>query len=620
MAIVKSFNGARISRPGAYSTFKVDNSSGAQLGSNDTLFIVGESSKGAPGSSDGIQIFAAEEMSALVAKYGSGPLVDCAIASISPSPDSSIGGAGRIMIYKTNASTQASAEIDSGINPLFNVTDSSWGTSGNQLSVIIANGDSGSQKTISIAQLGGTTENLGENTATPILSIQYTGNGTAASMTISGVSQAVLALTTSLTGQTDSSVNLSIMLANYTIKQLVDYINAQPGYTASLLSVPNSARKSNQLDPIASTSILTSKQLFRLQGELLDILNSSARVQATLASTPVTGIPSNSSGIPLSGGAQGASTNSDFSNGFAKSLSETYNVLVPCISRDASDDIADANQGFTDASSTYTIAAVVAAQVTHLQLRGQTKNRLEAQGMAGFRNASKATCFAFSANQGSELEQMFMQDILTLDAGGNLVYKHPHVMACKAAGIRLGTAIGEPLTHKFLNVQAIGHFINPLTGLESGDFNPGLDYDEAISNGMTFAEKAQGGFRIVVDNTTYGADDSFLFNRGSVVEAVQYVSQTIRNSVELQFVGKKISNGAASSIKSYVRNVLRQLNAPDVNIITSSQGAPEGFFDDSSFVVTISGDTASVQVKIVPVQGLDYAFITLTIENISQSA
>ena len=98
MAITKSFNAKRILKPGAYSKFKVDNSSGSDLAANDTLFLVGESTKGVPGATEGIVTFSASNLAALIAKYGAGPIVDCAVAAIRPSKTPGIGGAGRIKV------------------------------------------------------------------------------------------------------------------------------------------------------------------------------------------------------------------------------------------------------------------------------------------------------------------------------------------------------------------------------------------------------------------------------------------------------------------------------------------------------------------------------------------
>ena len=619
MAIKKSFNGKSISKPGAYSKSRTDNSAGAPLRATDVIYIVGESSKGAPGSTTGIVEFAAENLSNLIETFGAGPIVDCAVVAVKPSKQTGIGGASIIKIYKTNASIQASAFLKKSASNIYEVKDKAFGLEGNDQSVIVAAGSSSNQKTVSIAKIGSTTEALGENAAQSILTVQYTGNGTVATMTIAGATQDAKTLVTALTGQSDGSLNLNIILKNYTMKTLVDYINGQVGYTASLNSVPNSVKSGKELDPVTTQDIKTTAQIQRrLQYEIMDLINTSSRVSAQIQAVSVTGLIDNATTF-LIGGAKGASTNTNFSTGFSTSLGEDYNVLVPAVSRDASADIADSVQGFTDAASTYTIASVLAAAASHIQLRGDTKNRKEAQLFGGVRASTKASAFAQIAAIGIPEAQIAMQDILALDASGSLRYMHPHVLAAAAGGMRTGQAVGEPLTHKYPNVLGMGHFVDPVTGLSAGDFNPGTDFDAAILNGVLFLEKASGGFRWVVDNTTYGIDDSFIYNRGSVVAAAQFVQRTLRETAELIFVGKKVSNGAASSIKSAIRNKLRELNAPDVNIITASEDAPEGFREDT-FIVTIIGNTAKVQVEFKPVQGLDFIFFDFTLGDIKQTA
>lgn len=619
MAISKSFNGQKIYKPGAYSKYKVDNTSGADLGANDTILLVGESSKGAPGSSEGIQEFSSSNLSALIEKYGSGPIVDCAVAARSPSPQAGIGGAGRYLVYKTNASTQASVTLLQSVSNMYVVKDSAWGVEGNDLSIVVAAGSTSNQKTISITKLGGTTESLGENDAKSVINIEYTGNASTAVVSIAGATRSALTLTTTLAGdQSDGSVNLSITLLGKTMKQLADAINAATGYTASMATVPLSVKQAIELDPVSSVNIKTATVLRRLQTEILELINTSSRVQATEATQPLGGVPDNVT-APLTGGAQGASTNTNFSTGFAASLAEEYNVLLPCISRDASTDIADTKLGFTDAASTYTIASVLAAQSAHLALRSETKNRKEAQGMAGYRNSAKASCYTAISTVDDFRIQIAMQDVVFTDATGNLRVGHPHVFAALAAGIRLGTEVGEPLTHKRIRAFKVGHILDPDTLLESGDFNPNLDADDALINGVLFTEKAGAGYRIVSDNTSYGDDSSFVFNRGSVVEASDFVKKTLRETAESIFVGNKTSKGLASSIKNVIRNKLRELNAPSVNIITSSADAPEGFVEET-FTVTQVGNTVTIQLEFKPVQGVDFVFFDFTLGDIQQSA
>lgn len=627
MSIIKQFAGASIRKPNAYSVSQQSNANGSQLGTNDTIFIVGEAALGAPGSTEGIQQFAAEQLSSLVAKYGSGPLVDSALAAIRVSKDPTVGGAGQILVWKTNHSTQASADVNesTNTNPLLELVDPAWGSPGNNKSITIANGDSAKQKNVTINVLGSPSLVLGENPATPVLSIHYTGNGTAATATISGSTFANKALTTSLTGQSDSSVNLNITLANYTMSQLVAFINMQPGYAAVMLDATKAAIQSNNLDPIAATDIKTAAlNFYRLQGEIVDLINGSNVISASLAATPVVGVPVNVTNLFLSGGAQGASANSDFGNGLAASLAQTYQQAVMAVSQDASADIA---MLVTDPSSTYTISAVQAALAAHLALRGNVKNGKEAQGWTGFRSSTKSTAFAAAQAIGDAFVQMVMQDVLISDVNSNLTWKQPHVLAAMCAGYRLGVDVGEPLTHKFLNVNGFGQDVNPATGIAAGDFNPDLDYDAAIDAGVTFLESAQGGSRIVVDNTTYGIDESFVFNRGSVLEAAIYTAINVRQVVDINFIGKRLQNGkvtngklvggAAQSLKAAIQQELIALWS--ANILGSSVDAPQGFRPDT-FVVTIQGNTASVQVEIKPIQGLDFVFIDFTLGDIQQTA
>ena len=273
-------------------------------------------------------------------------------------------------------------------------------------------------------------------------------------------------------------------------------------------------------------------------------------------------------------------------------------------------------------------AQLAATQLqSHLIQRSSTSVRKEAQGMIGGRFADWRASYDANAIGGANgfsgvtsfLIQAFIQDVRVINSVGALEWKAPHILAAMAAGIRLGTTVGEPLTFKFVNANNVAHHVNTSTGNFSGttQFKPGFDFNVAIQNGITFTELASGGNRVVVDNTRYVQDDSFIFNRGSVIEAAQFVAKSSRQLLERIFVGNKVSNGAALSLKNVLRNYLIELNTD--NIITSSTDAPFGFVEDT-FTVSINGNTADIQVEIKPVQGLDFIFINFTLGNITQQA
>lgn len=616
MSISRPFGGAKIRKPGAYSISKQDQSGGAPLGANGTLFVIGEAELGAPGSVEGIQTFNASQLASLVAEYGSGPIVDVAKAAlVSPSKTPGVGQADQILIWKTNASTKASLALSNATPAaLFTISDRNYGAAGNRISVKVEAGTDSTNQRIITVQSGDDKQVLDQNPAEIQLTIQYTGSGTAAVMTIGGT-LTNRTLATTVTGAAGD--NLSITLKDYTMQQLQQFIAATGKYTATLGTPLKAAiTPAASLNPVTAVDVQTAPvALRRTQQELVDLINNNARLVSATIAAVVTGLPIASGPSYLAGGARGASSSTDFSTGMAKSLAADWNVAIPAISRDSADDITD---GLTDAASTYDVDAVHAALDSHLRLRGSIKNRKEAQGMVGRRDAAIANSYAAAQTLNSELIQMFVEDVLVSDVSGNLVWKQPHVHAALAAGIRLGTDVGEPLTHKFISANGVGHVVNPVTGIAAGNFNSGTDFDTAIDAGISFAEQASGGFRIVVDNTTYGRDASFVWNRGSVVEAAQYIAKTIRETADLVFVGNKVSNGIAASLKSVIRSKLLELNA--ANITTASDdGAPQGF-KEATFTVLVTGNTANVSVEVKPVQGLDFVLINFTLGDLTQSA
>ena len=638
MAIKRKFASQTILKPGAYSRVRVDNTGGAPLTANDTLFLLGEASDGAPGSTEGIQTFRSSQLAQLVDKYKSGPIVDAALAAVQPSKTPGIGGASRILVWKTNASEKARVSLHrsgGGGDNIIRVEASSYGESGNFLTVRVIDGTPATlhaTRTIEIHEVGKPVEVLGTNPDEEIIKIVRRGSSSNdLHVVTTGDTQTEKMLTVSDDADlTSTSTNQETFeLKNFTIKELIaaienlSWIDTVSDFEITLETSTHANTPATELDPILIQKSVNATHftlhLKRLQYEMVDLINTSEKVTASIIEGNVVDINLNANlelqgtsqlaeiSSKLHSGTRGISTNSDFSTGLDESLSEDYNVVVPCISRDASD---DSDDGLTLATSTYTISAVSAALDTHLRLRGNTKNRKEAQGVIGILKDNKAGLYTSATTLGSELVQMVIQEVRVVDEKGDLSWKQPHVMASIIAGMRLGSDIGEPLTHKYINVLGVRH---------TGDFNTSLDAEDAVEAGILFTEVYGGQNRVVVDNTTYGRDDSFIFNRGSVMEAAQYIAKTLRAVAEISFVGRKITNDAAPALKSILRARLIELNAPDVNIITSSDGAAKGFVEET-FTIDIQGNTATVNLEVKPVQGLDFVLISLTLGDIQQSA
>ena len=105
MAIVRSFGSATLLKPGAYSTTVQDNTAGANLGNNDTIMIIGEAIAGSDGVTEGgSRVFRSSNINQLAEYYEGGDIVDAALAAARPSVTPGVGGAGNIVVFKTNIS------------------------------------------------------------------------------------------------------------------------------------------------------------------------------------------------------------------------------------------------------------------------------------------------------------------------------------------------------------------------------------------------------------------------------------------------------------------------------------------------------------------------------------
>ena len=105
MAISRSFGGQTLLKPGAYSVSRVDNAQGIAVGENNTLMLIGEASDGNPGSEENSAIFT--NIQNLVDYYGSGDIVDAALAAGRPSITPGISAPTNFITYKTNPSLKS---------------------------------------------------------------------------------------------------------------------------------------------------------------------------------------------------------------------------------------------------------------------------------------------------------------------------------------------------------------------------------------------------------------------------------------------------------------------------------------------------------------------------------
>lgn len=343
--------------------------------------------------------------------------------------------------------------------------------------------------------------------------------------------------------------------------------------------------------------------------EVLEFFASSQFVSFDETSAGVwKGLPDVLAETVLAGGAKGATSNADVSAALTEFQKVRINAVVPLFSRDAAtggttttNDIAD---DLTDSSSTYTIEAVHQAVKTHLSLMKTTKRRLERQGYLSFKDTWENTKLRSQTIADARVQLCF-QDSRNTNSFGNILWFQPWATACLLAGSRMGSTLSTPMTFKYMNCAGIRHTSQAMSTDEADiviDFDPDLDYDDAIKNGVTSLEApVSGGFRIVVDNTTYGRDANWVWNRGSVIYAADVVAHEWRDQMERIYVGKKN-------------------NVSNAEVTSTAAGILSSFVDDGTIIgtnslsVTITGSTIKMSVKLVMVEGIEFILEDITLQ------
>ncbi|MCZ2336771.1 MAG: hypothetical protein LC127_00975, partial [Chitinophagales bacterium] len=508
--------------------------------------------------------------------YKSGPIVDAARILVAPARDPRVvNGASMIRVYKTNASTRATKNLSNGAADVFTISSANFGADENLVSVQVSAGAIDPAARIITIQKGTKKEVLSENKN---VHSNYTHRSKHFSIINDG---------TRLSIALDSPPAIEFALGSNSVKDLVDLIDAHADFTATTTIKNPDLRLAKDLD-IITTGLdvkTTSKNLKAAQKELLDIINGESSLVTAEHISGIEGVPAVAAKAFLTGAARGGSTNSNFQSGFDALLAHRCNIVVPLVSKDASTMISD---GDTDASSTFTVSAVNLQAVTHCITASNTKNRSERNCYVSIKD-SFANSQNASLNLNSERASMLFQDVEVVGVDGNLKFVDPWGAACILAGMQARMPVGTPATFKKINVNGIKH----------QDYNSKSQIDLAIDAGLLPLEAVDsGGFRVVVQNSTYSTDANFVYNRPSVLAAADDVAYNLRNQLEAIYVGTKAKTGTADSIRNSVIAIMTTFLNEGL-IVGDDTNAGLGWKD---LTVNLTGNCAVINITITPVQ------------------
>jgi hypothetical protein len=409
-----------------------------------------------------------------------------------------------------------------------------------------------------------------------------------------------------------------------TVQQVADFITASTGglWMGKVASVLEGQLSPSVLDQVSGIGALTATldashlpaQIKKDASEVVAFFAASSNVSLTADVSAVCGLPDALLTTYLAGGAAGATSTSDVTNALAAFQKVRVNSVVPLFSRDSSVDVSDQQ---TDSGSSYTIAGIHQAVKTHCSLMRTTKARSERQGYLSIKD-TYANCKVASQTLADASQQLLIQDIKQNDSDGNIKWFQPWALSCLVAGARGGSPVGLPMTNKYLNCSGIrqtGQLLSTPDASIVEDFDPDTQYEDAIRNGLTFLEHPQsGGFRVVVDNTTYGRDGNWVYNRAHVLYAADVLEYDFRTQLQNIYVGVK-NTVSAAEIASTCESILGTYLSQGITVSTAD--AKQGF---KQLQVDINGNTVNVNVTVKLVEGIDFILSTINLQRASGSA
>lgn len=562
------FNGRSYITPAVVS--KVDDSAmfNPNLSVGNVLAVVGSSIGGAPNT----PLVFGSPSDAKAALIG-GDLVDAITRAFTPSAQT--GGPSKVIAIRVNPAVQAALSIlDGSAATVIDLASADYGLWTNQIKVKIAaaTGGIGFQVTVQFTPAGGVPQvYTADNILLQPFSVQYTGGGGSAQMTIT---QSTLSLAEP-TGTPVASIDLNVYS---TVQQLVDKINTVAGFSATVLNGAGNVATLNGLDNISAQDVKTA--LYTVNAHLQAVVNwlntaASNLVVATRHAGAGT-LPAVLGFTYLSGGTDGSTTNTQWSNAFTTLQTVDCQWVVPC-------------------SNSSAIAAMADAHVQFMSNVGQ----LERRAICGtaLSTANSAAIIAAAAINSNRTSLCF-QGMYDYNAAGALTLYQPYITAAMLGGMFAGVDPGVALTNKSIAIR----------GIERKLVIP-TETDTLIPAGLICISAGTDGFRVVQSVSTWLTDTKFDKVEQSCGAALDFTARNVRDAL------KDIKGAPGSPV-----TMSEALSRAETALLALSKPAPIGpgvLVGDAAnpafknLAVSLAGDVLSVQFQCSPVIPINYVGVTI---------
>ena len=544
----------------------------ANVASEKPLVLMGSANGGQPHVPHLITNYAqAREM------FRGGELLDAIEMAWNPSPTAQ--GAGKIYAMRTDDATQAKFS-----NGGLTVTSKLYGADANSIQVEYADNNLTKSKRFSVYFTKERYEQVYDNIGN-IFTVQYKGKEAQATISIEVDANTHLATRLVLSAGADAE---SLQpLRTYELGQgvyqdvnvLVNDINNLPDFEAKMNTLGgNKNIETEYLDELTATDVKTSQVVVTAVGaDLINQVSNDTYVAVEVDRSQA--LPASFTLTNLSG-AKTEPAPASWAELFSKVADLGAYYIVPLTAEEAIH--GELSQFLRDESN----------NGNHLRgfVGGKFKESIET--MRGRQMNLRNSRVDLIGNSGTRR----MSD--------GRVYNFPAYMyAALVGGIASGLDIGEPLTYKRVNIEALDMKF-------TGD-----QLDQLNNSGIIMTEfvrtRTASYYRIVSDPTTYNVASDPVQNRTSLGEISDFLTTEIRTVLDEEFIGTRLRNTSASILKNRVESFLDRQKDVGGLIVD---------YNPDDVQVIITGNTARINISVKPAQGLDYINVYITYEDVELTA
>lgn len=482
-------------------------------------------------------------------------------------PSSQTMGPSEVVFIRVNPATQSALVLKdaSGVDCI-NLISQGFGRFTGNVRVKI---ESGSLKGKKLSTQFGNDYYTVDNLVRNAISLSYTGSSVIATVS---VSDSEVSLTT------DTGIVLIDLTDYSTIGSLADRINAELGFSATVLDGNTEKSALLALDTVVANDLKVSA--LTLTGNLqacIDWMNSAGEgfVTATRASG-AQALPANLPYTYLTGGSDGITTMTEWQQAFDALQKEDVQWLVAVSPNPA-------------------IHAMASSHVDYMS----NIARLERRAIVGM-DVNTADADAIAAAKLLNSDRISLTHIGYYDYNdkGILTLYPAYILAGLLGGMVSGVNPGTPLTNKSIKVR----------GLERKLQNP-VETDQLILGGVLAVEETTFGFKVVKSISTWLINENYNRVEISTGAAVDYVSRAVRNALD-PLRGSKASPILLSEAVSRAETALLELSKPEpmgIGVLVGDKVNPPF----KNIIASIEGDVLRVEFQCSPVLPINYILVAI---------